>query len=436
MIDGEGVIPGVVDAGIGGGDEGGSADSSQNTNTDSAVSQDDGNIQSDADSGQQSNDGSDGQATPQKEDYTDPATGKIDARKVEASVRTELANIAKTKPEVAKTLRESYFKTRQFEAEFKTPAEAKTAKMTLETLGGAEGIEQLQSKVTDYDREIEQFANGDVGLIEDIHNGNPEGVLTMAGNTLDFLAERNPKGYSEVMTPQVVRFMKANGYYNGMQKLEALVKAGKGQESFDLIQEFKEHMAGMETTASQRAKTKEIDPDREKLNKEREEVKTEKEKIYSENINNHLTTLTNGPLAEVVDPMLKELGLEDEGKREFVNEIYKRTWAAMKADTAWQKLAQAKKSKGDAKAMAEFAAAKFNELAPEIARKYRNTMYPARGTKKAAAPANGKQQGPQAVPGKVYDRSAVDLDATPEMLIVTGKAYLRGTKQIVAYRSE
>jgi hypothetical protein len=432
MIDGEGVIPGVVDAGSGGGDDGSTtADSGDISTTDGATSVNDTDgavVQPDA--------GETGGDQPGKEDYTDPATGKIDARKVEASVRTELANIAKTKPEVAKTLRESYFKTRQFEAEFKTPAEAKTAKMTLETLGGTEGIEQLQSKVTDYDREIEQFANGDVGLIEDIHNGNPEGVLTMAGNTLDFLAERNPKGYSEVMTPQVVRFMKANGYYKGMQKLEALVKAGKGQESFDLIQEFKEHMAVMETTASQRVKTKEIDPDREKLNKEREEVKTEKEKIYSENINNHLTTLTNGPLAEVVDPMVKELGLEDEGKREFVNEIYKRTWAAMKADTAWQKLAQAKKSKGDAKAMAEFAAAKFNELAPEIARKYRNTMYPARGTKKQAAPANGKQQGPQAVPGKVYDRSAVDLENTPDMLIVTGRAYLKGSKNIVAYKSE
>ena len=103
----------------------------------------------------------------------------------------------------------------------------------------------------------------------------------MAGNMLlnVSLVSETSKGYSEVMTPQVVRFMKANGLLQRNAEARSVGQGWKGPRvirSDSGIQ--RATWRGWETTASQRAKTKEIDPDREKLNKEREEVKTEKGK--------------------------------------------------------------------------------------------------------------------------------------------------------------
>jgi hypothetical protein len=118
------------------------------------------------------------------------------------------------------------------------------------------------------------------------------------------------------------------------------------------------------------------------------------------------------------------------------SKIYK----LMEQDKTFQRNAHTLKAKGDAQRTSEYVAAKFAELLPKVFQQHRNANYPNYGAKRPSVvkPTNGTNGKPpappmRATPGKVYERSQVDIANTPDVLLITGKAYLKGTQTIVAY---
>jgi hypothetical protein len=95
-------------------------------------------------------------------------------------------------------------------------------------------------------------------------------------------------------------------------------------------------------------------------------------------------------MATVVDPFFKELNMPKEGRREFVQNLQSKVWAAMKEDKAFQMQARTIQKKGDAQDTAEFISEKFAELLPGIFRTYRNSLYPNYAKLKGGKPPAGK----------------------------------------------
>ena len=136
----------------------------------------------------------------------DPGEGDAidtDGRTLDQKTSATIANLKKlskaaTNPEdqkilaeAAKNLADKHFRFKAYEKEFPTVQDARQAKATLESLGGEEGITQMQEEVTDYRKEIEQFSNGDRGLIEQLYKGNPESTVKMVEAALDVFRENN-----------------------------------------------------------------------------------------------------------------------------------------------------------------------------------------------------------------------------------------------------
>jgi hypothetical protein len=422
MLDGEGVIPGVV---VDAGDGGGSAPSEPSEPIESSDP---------VEPVEPLEPTEPTEPTEPPVDDTLGEDGKPDARKVEAKVRNALAELSKTDPNSAKTLREKYFKSNQYETEFKTPAEARTARVMLENLGGPEGIEQLQTEVGDYRREIEQFSAGDPALLNELRTANPESFAKMTNNAVEMMrSSMAPKDFREAMAPTIAGMLDDWGFTDAVLQVSNYVKEGKGQEAYNLLRDMAAHLSQVKNSAAERAKAPKVDPQAEANKKDREKIDADRAEMHNSEINSQLTTLNNAVIKGLVDPVIKAQGLGEEGTRDFINGLNQKIWADMKADADWQKLAQAVKRKGDARKTAAFVAAKFAERAPEIFTKHRNALYPSKGTKKPAQ-TNVKPPPVQAVPGKVYERSQVDIMGTPDEIIINGKAYLKGSKQIVAYR--
>jgi hypothetical protein len=376
--------------------------------------------------------------------------GDIDAdgRKTDAATRKQIADLKKTNPEIGKKWADDHFHRKAFETEFPGGVrEARQTKAILESLGGEEGIGDMQSEVEDYRNEIQQFSQGDPALLAQLQEANPESFVTAMQNGLELLAGRDLKQFDTAIIPAMVTRLDKAGMFDSADSVLALIKEGKGQEAYDLQAKVVAWLRGAKDHASKNLETKSArDPEREAISRERAEVQTEKQKMYTESVTGDVNRMNAPVLSRITMQLFKDLKLPEKGRNTFKQTLESRIWKAMGEDKAYLRAAKAIRAKGDRVRHARFVHDKFREMLPEQFRALRNEMYPSLA-KRTAAPAatarrpaapgaNGKAPvvaAPKPVAGKVYKRAEVDIERTPSEYIILGKAYLKGSNTPVPY---
>ena len=316
----------------------------------------------------------------------------------------------------------------------------------MEALGGEEGITALNEEVSDYRREISQFTKGDTELIQQLWEGNPEGLKLSTDAAIRFIASKDAAMFDDIALPLVAQRMRSACMYGAMKNLSALIVDGKGQEAYDLLQQATKWMGDAESFEKKQLEVKDRkDPEKERFNEERQKFEQEKAKHYDSQINSHLNTLCNKSLARVCEPFFREMKLPTEGRREFVNALNSRIWKAQKEDKTFRLQAQTIKKKGDPATTAEFAAHNFASKLPEQFRQLRNQLYPSYKPPRGGAPAALKvvapTDGKPPVPGekKITEggfvgprpkHNDVDWEQTDTIMWTTGTAVLKNGKRI------
>jgi hypothetical protein len=386
--------------------------------------------------------GGDAEAAKAEDDLSDIET---DGRKIDAATRKDIAELKKTNPAAAKKWAESYFRTQAVMKEFpeaknisEVISQVRQAKATIESLGGEQGIQELQGEVADYREEIAQFAAGDVKLLEKLYDANPEATVTQAQNLMGLLEAKDMKAFDQALLPSLAKRLETSGLTRSVDNLIALVKKGDGQAAYDLLGEVKKWLGGIADKAKEFGSSKPRDP-REDVIAEREKaLETKERESYERAIGSEVNKSNNSALSRVTADLFKELKLDNEGKREFIGALQSRVWAAMKADKGFQRLAHALKSKGDAEKTAKFVAAKFEELLPSQFERLRNAMYPNIGrTAKPTPKPNGAQQKVAPITVQAGQRpkhDQVDWSKTTDMMWATGRAYLRDGKLVTGFK--
>jgi hypothetical protein len=335
----------------------------------------------------------------------DPEAEGIDAdgRKLDLKTREALAKIKKIDPEAAKRLAGTYFRAntivKEVGAANLSEAIVKVRDMaaTFDALGGEEGIQGLQTEVGDYRKEIDQFANGDPALLHELNESNPDAFLTSITNGLEIIAAKNPDNFDKALFPSMITRLEKAGMFKTIGDLAALIKDGKGQESYDLVGEIGKWLQQAKAFADKQKSLKvERNPEAEKITRERQELDQQKREHYEGQVGSDVNRQNNVVTAKAVEPFFKDLKLKPEGRREFVNALNSRIYAAMKKDAAFQRNAKAIMDKGDSAKAARYIHAKFAELLPEQFRILKNVLYPSYkggGTVRAAAAGAGAQKG-------------------------------------------
>jgi hypothetical protein len=374
---------------------------------------------------------------------SDGSEFETDGRKIDDQTRKALAALKKVDPAAAKTAAEAYFRADAYKKVFPTVHAARGAKATIDALGGTEGIKEIQTEVSDYRNEITQFAKGDAALIQNLWDANPEGVELSTAASIELIGSKDPEMFDRVIAPAMVARLEKAGLYTALPQLAQLIKDGKGQEAYDLLANISKFFDNAKSLKAKQLELKtKKDPEREKFEQEKSAFEKEKQKEYDGRIGLNANQLNNKAMAKVVDPFFKEIKLSNEGRREFVQNLQNKIWAAMRADEAFQLQANTIKKSGDAKETAEFLAGKFEELLPEMFRQYRNMLYPAYANRKgkpapaAGAKANAAANG-GAPPPKVNlaqgarpKHSDVDWTKTSDVEWIQGKATLINGKRV------
>lgn len=372
--------------------------------------------------------------------------------KLDRKMRSDLAKLKKIDKEAAKRLGDLYHRSQEI---YRVAGNAKNAheairnikanQATIDSLGGEEGITQMQTELGNWNEEGQRFQQQDPEYIRELTLEDPEVMIGNAHNVFDVLLEhKDPKLFDLAVLPAVVTKLDQAKFGPTLDYLEGLIKEGKGQEAFDIVQGMKGWYKQVKDNNNlmqqnkQRAKT---DPRQAELDRQRQDLSREKTQIYQQSIDRSLTEMNNPEIKKLVDPFFRDVKMGPAGKRRFIGGLNSEIWAAMKADKVFQRRLQATKSRGDARETAEFIHDKFAELLPIHFRTYRNELYPnykPAGARPAAKPGekastNGKAP-VRAVPNKIYERKDVDITGTPDILLTIGKAYLKGTKTAVQYK--
>jgi hypothetical protein len=337
-----------------------------------------------------------------------------------------------------------------------TPSEAvnKVRQMaaTIETLGGEEGIQNLQSEVEDYRTEIKQFKAGDPALLEQLNEASPEQFSTMIEQGLGLLAQKSPEMFDKALVGSMVARLDKAGMYSSVDSLLALIKEGKGQEAYDLTLQIQKWLGNAKSKAEKQVQiAKEKNPEREALDRDRAKLDQDKAAASEARISTDVNRENNAVTAKLVEPFFKDLKLRNEGRREFINALNSRVWGKMKGDKGFQTAAKSLMGKDEGKAT-RFIHAKFAELLPGEFKSLRDAMYPnytrggtktsADAGKKAAAGAGAGDKGKAAAAGAggatAYaggkpNRDDVDWARTNETLWISGRAFLKGKPDMVKF---
>lgn len=374
---------------------------------------------------------------------------ETDGRKMDQRTRDALKKFAATDPEAAKVVRDAYYAKQSVLKEFPEQKDLsgairsiRTMKATLEAAGGDEGIQNLQSKVTDYDREIEQFANGDRGLIEQLHEGNPEGVAMAAANSLDLLSEKSPGLFEKALTPSLAKFLTAAEWPKYIKETLDACTAGDGQAAYNAVAKMAAWMQKLDKAAGDIAKNRtQVDPRTKEIEERETALRNKEMQAYDREINNAVTVRNNSAMEKITRQFFKDVGLDGKdkgpGRRDFTQGLMNRVFAAMREDASYMRLAKSIKAKGDAEKTAQFAADKFEEVLPDVFQEFKSIRYPNMRSKPSGGKPNGKAApetpGKAATPAggsatasvvtKVPAPDTVDWSKTPDSMYHVGRGW-------------
>lgn len=374
---------------------------------------------------------------------------ETDGRALDEKTRKMVAELKKTNPAAAKALADQFYRRLAYEKEFPTVQDARRAKATIDSLGGEEGVTALQNEVADYRGEIEQFANGDPELVQQLYKSNPESTVKMVEAALDtFMQNNNTEAIKRVLLPHMAAEFAQGPLAASLIKAAKFIEEGKGQEAYDALGAIGNWLAKMKTDAEAltSGKSKAPDPREKQLQQQQETFNKEKREFETRTLSNEITAVNNTALKTVLDPFFKDAGIKTpEGRREFTQNLMNKVWAAMKADKVYVRQANTIRDKGDNARTVQFITAKFKEVLPGVFRSYKNSLYPSLSRTAAKpstpAPTNGKPDAKPAAPAgqlegkalKVADAPAfddVDWTKTDDMTWARGYAHLKTGKYV------
>lgn len=314
--------------------------------------------------------------TPEPQETTEQqqnfdATGKPTPQ----ALKQAFDKLAEGDKKIADHLRGRYFKAQEYERLFPTPKDALLAKETLDTLGGEEGIEQLQQERQEYARELTMFANGDPQLLKDLAADSPEGLNKLIPHAMDMLAQSNPELYTDMVLEGFHQILQRSGFPDGLNTLAAgafeimdHVQNGRQNEAFNgsrnlyaWLQKFKEKMG------TGRPKVSEPDERMKAVEEKERNLQKTEENNYRQSVNSQLNNEVIKPiLNKALAPLMKGRTLTVQQKQRLETMIYNDITREVQSDKRFQDKRRALGERHDTKGLMNLFRPRMEEIIPKV----------------------------------------------------------------------
>jgi hypothetical protein len=170
-------------------------------------------------------------------------TDRQDGRKQPDALRKRIAEIRRQADSItdpaekqrllddAKELNNRVGKVAAYEQHFATVREARETKALIDSLGGREGLTNLQSvhaKAAEIDKALE---TGDPSIVGKMWEEAPQGMAKLAPVIFARLEQANPQEYAKAVIPHAVKFFDNAGFPEAFDQMVQLYQGGKKAEA-------------------------------------------------------------------------------------------------------------------------------------------------------------------------------------------------------------
>lgn len=236
--------------------------------------------------------------------------------------------------QAAKLLNDGYSRFEAYKSVFPTVDEARSIKTQLDTLGGLEGIAEMQHVMTSIEETDALLEAGDPKVLDQILEDSPEGFKRLAPHYLDRLQKADPQAYGAALQPHFVRALSDAGLPNVLNFLAS--KLSDNPEVLSVVRSMQTWFDEQKSLAD-RSKSDVLAPDRERLNTERQQFEKERRETFERGIAQTMTTHIQSELGSRLRPYVAAINALPPAIQQDVARASMSTLArALEADKAYQ----------------------------------------------------------------------------------------------------
>lgn len=360
-----------------------------------------------------------------------------DGRTLPKHLQAALRQLKDAAPENAKAvaeLRKAFFQSSAYAKTFGSPAQAQSAKVALDLVGGQEGIAKLQSHVSAIELVDQSFEQGDPVVIDDVAADFPDGFKKLIPYAIEKLQQMDVAAYGKALQPHVYGAIEAAGLGEVLAGMQQALQENKPEDLKRLLGQTLAWLDRQKQQAGQRKAGP--DPERQKFETERQEFKSQQERAFRGDIGRQTISYQNQLMERQLAPYLKGKQLSTEAKTDLADGVNREISRLLKANSAYQTQVRAMLSAKtrDPQAIVRYINAAVGETVPNAVKSVWSRRYgvmPARqAAQRTQATANTEAARATAgAPIKIAqkpNREDVDWAKDPKrMLFITSKAYMK-----------
>lgn len=234
-------------------------------------------------------------------------------------------------------------KARGYEEQFPTVREAREVKALLESFGGREGIQKMQSTLSDVEQIDAALAAGDASVIERMWQEAPEGMPKLVPHIADRFQKDNPQEYETFIAPRAVRYMDQQGF---PQAFDRMVQAYEANDT-KTAQAIKDQLIQWVTSNRQAQKQQEqTNPELERLRQELQELKQGGEAQKVDSAYNSVVDHAGLAIDAIAKPIVAKFNLSRDEYAAFRNAVWEHLQNSRNANETYKTVAPAKQRQG------------------------------------------------------------------------------------------
>jgi|SRR5215469_3181690 len=298
---------------------------------------------------------SDDQAASGEEISGEGVSPKPDGRALPDQVKKALAKLRETDPQAADVARRAYYEASDFKRVFPSVTAARDARDLIDSVGGAEGIQNLQGEANDYARELTAMANGDPSIVDELAKDYPESLPALVPHALEKLAQTNPAAYERTVAKAMATALRDKGVAHSVTRLLELIGDGKQQAAHDLASKLAQWISGVEEYAKSKPETTSGETAEAKALRDRQaELDRRESSHFRTQVAHSVITAMNEAVNRGLAPFLKGSKLTAQQRSDLVNSVRGHIAKGFEGNTSYQERMKALLAGGDIKAVERY----------------------------------------------------------------------------------
>ena len=372
------------------------------------------------------------------EDEEEEGTPEVaaDGRKMPDGLKKALASIKATDPATAKIIKSTYFENQEWRTAYGTPQHALAVRELVESVGGKDGLQQIEAERQEWNEIDQAFAEGKPDFVKGLAEGNPEAFLKTAPHVINEFAQRAPDQYAYYANTVAVNTLASaglsiDGLANAYQRYGDGTKVETPAQA--VIAEIHNALTGLKQKTSE-YEQKRSDPREEQLKQKETAFEQRRRADFETGVASQAETYVKTKMQPEIEKIVAGRKVDPEAMKGYQEMVQKKVEQMLGEVPGFEKQLETFYRMGDAKSSLDYITRNYNKILPEAAKVIAPFLRNIAGGRIAPKPASGTAPARTVSAGEVTlrdmpDRSAVDWSKTTTADMIMGKAVLTNGKR-------